>query len=354
MLSREDILKYSSNYNCLSYPPQIYEDLVVNQIDCQKRFEILGAWKGGCLRKHVAGKDFVDSNNDNYSFTQRWNYKAPVSRLAWENLYEMEVNLAKDIPIFFPQEEPTVMKLLKNRKGFGFVLSAFILHSYFPDVYPIYDQHVYRAFQNITQSSNRQIKVASTRWQDYTDYRYFTEMIKQETSLPYWIVDRGLWYYGKMISNRDKVNKQKGSSTQENYTKTSVIWNKLNTLGGKAKEFKWRITYDNTIEIQRAGSIETETIDEQVINKLFKFFIDYKWFPLANSVSKLHDGTENIGVGWYLYNYHGFSETKQQLSSHISSLFVNSELWDYNQKKRNMRFSVLSYEWHKILKDYYE
>lgn len=354
MLSKEEILNFNNHYDFHSYPPQVYEDLVVNQIEYQNRFEILGAWKGGCLRKDPTGIDFVDSNSERYSFTKRWNYKAPVSRLAWETISEIEFDIANQIPKEFPQDEPRVMQLLKDRKGFGFVLSTFLMHCYHPDIYPIYDQHVYRAYQNLINHEQKRIRVASTKWQDYLDFQEFTNKIKQETRLPYWIIDRSLWHYGKTLSNKKNDNNRRRKSKTSKIIQDTSLWNELNTLGGRAKHFNWRITPDNSIEIRRINSIEIEKIEEKVVNSLNSFFVDKDWFALANSVSKVHDGTEKVGVGWYLYNYHGFSETKQQLASHLSAIFVNSGIWDYNQKKRDIRFKILDLEWQSILKDYYQ
>jgi hypothetical protein len=324
-------------------------DLVVDKIECKNRFEILGAWKAGCIRESINGEDYTDTKGKYYNFTKRWNYNAPVSRLAWEKLNEIEKTLFSEIPYEFPQTEPPIINKLKEIKGLGFVLSIFILHSFYPLIYPIYDQHVYRAYRNRAKNDKSPIKQAPQRWKDYAEYRDYFIQIQEETNLYPWVIDRGLWVLGKKLSATNTRRKMNIMPHKNDHNPEG--WIELQTLS-KRNDFKWRITSNNNIDIKREKIKFIESIKCEEIESLFDF-MNNKWVPLANSVSKVHDGTEKEGIGNYLYKKHNYSETKQQLSSHLSAIFFKSNIWDYNGLKRNMQFKIKIYAWKSALKDFY-
>ena len=71
-------------------------------------------------------------------------------------------------------------------------------------------------------------------------------------------------------------------------------WIKSTTLG-TANEFLWRLSNDNCLHIKRKfGEVQFENykiINEEELEKINIFVKHNEWTDLANSVSKLHDGT---------------------------------------------------------------
>jgi hypothetical protein len=119
-------------------------------------------------------------------------------------------------------------------------------------------------------------------------------------------------------------------------------WIDSETLG-HAKMFCWRMNKDGNIIILRKFNIksykikhETE-ISREIIDGLIASIQNDEWFPLANNVEKLRNGTEVDGVGKYLYQ-HGFNETQAQSASHLSTIFYEAGIWLYNGKRKGMKF----------------
>ena len=147
MLCKKEILELEELYDDQKYPFSIYEELVINQIHHSNKLELMGAWKTGCIQISDRGKVYKDIIGKTYSYNNRWNLKTPVGYKHWIELTKMQSEIVKEIPIELPTSEPTLITRMKQRKGFGFIWSIFVLHCYAPKIYPLYDQHVYRAFE---------------------------------------------------------------------------------------------------------------------------------------------------------------------------------------------------------------
>lgn len=347
-MNKEDILKWSSQYNDYSYPPQVYMDFVVNQMDSPKRFEILGAWKGGCLRKDIKGSDYIDSNSESYSYTNRWAYNTPVSRLAWETLKEIADEVKEGLPEEFPMEAPIALKQLMQIKGFSFVLSTFILHTFYPKSYPLYDQHVYRSFKALS-GNNKLPKMASKRWSDYYQYREFFNHLRTTSALPFWTIDRAIWAYGKQIKKENKGNPEiKGQPL-----KPATHWINCSTLG-KSNPFQWRLSEHHDLEIKREPNSKIEVVTSQDIDALQEYLKGGDWFALSNNVEKLHQGAENEGIGWFLFNFCDYDPTQAQLSSHLGALFSDLGIWEWNSRKRGIKFRLITINWRDLVNMPYE
>ena len=91
-------------------------------------------------------------------------------------------------------------------------------------------------------------------------------------------------------------------------------WIDSETLG-HAKMFCWRMDKDDNIIILRRFNIKSRKINHEtkiprdIIDGLTASMSNDAWFPLANNVAKLANGTEVDGVGKYLYQ-HGLNETQ--------------------------------------------
>lgn len=137
-------------------------------------------------------------------------------------------------------------------------------------------------------------------------------------------------------------------------------WLHETTLGGKSKDFLWKIDDECNIHIKRVFNLMGEnkeivkivSIDD--LNRLNEYMGDGNWKDLANNVEKLANGKEKEGIGKFLYKKLKWSTTDAQLSGHLGVIFYLSGVWDYNGKMRGMRFRGISNNWYELVKSFYE
>lgn len=79
---------------------------------------------------------------------------------------------------------------------------------------------------------------------------------------------------------------------------------------------------------------------------------DREWKDLANDAAKLYMGTEKEGIGKFLYRLRP-EVTYAQLSSQLASIFYHSEVWEWNEQKRGMKFLLLPGSWQEKIIQYY-
>ena len=79
---------------------------------------------------------------------------------------------------------------------------------------------------------------------------------------------------------------------------------------------------------------------------------DRQWKYLANDAAKLYMGTEKEGIGKFLYRLRQ-EVPYAQLSSHLASIFYHSEVWEWNEQKRGMKFLLLPGSWQEKTTRYY-
>jgi len=149
MLSRNEILKWMAAYDLQKYPVAVYNELVIEQRPCAGKIAILGAWKTGCLKAGGQWRVYVDQNGVAYSFTARWSPSSPVGYTTWQEISAHQNEVKEKIPRDFPRTKPATLTELESIKGFGFIWANFVLHCFFPETYPLFDQHVYRSYRYI-------------------------------------------------------------------------------------------------------------------------------------------------------------------------------------------------------------
>src|SRR5690606_14486594 len=118
-------------------------------------------------------RDYVDSKGAAYSFSRRWNPQSPVGYANWTWISDHEDEVEKSIPKEFPDQKPEVLAELEARKGFGTIWALFVMHCFYPQTYPLFDQHVYRAYRSIVTLQKECPVSTCTAWADYTGYRNF-------------------------------------------------------------------------------------------------------------------------------------------------------------------------------------
>lgn len=117
--------------------------------------------------------------------------------------------------------------------------------------------------------------------------------------------------------------------------------NKLNTMGGKEKPFKW--IYENrTLKINKesAGKIVTVEYSYYEVLSVLIYLDKFGPLPLANSVSKLYNGVEKQGIGTFVYNNSEQDMVKAQSVSQLMPVLHELGLVEHNNKKRGILFNI--------------
>ncbi|WP_305064134.1 hypothetical protein [Methanococcoides sp.] len=132
------------------------------------------------------------------------------------------------------------------------------------------------------------------------------------------------------------------------------------TFGGQQKDFWWMITDDCDIHIKRmfkSGDSKKERVTKitcEELNLLDSYMSDGGRKSLANNVKKQVDGTEKPGIGSFLFQELGWSNTDAQLSGHLGVIFHHAGVWGYNAQKRNIKHWKISDGWYQMIKKYHK
>jgi hypothetical protein len=364
MTLREFLTQCGGTYDALTYAPQVYEELVVQGKEHPGKFLIMGAWKTGCLRKDPQGTAYTDEQGNWYGYTKRWAGHTPVGHSTWACINKQQSALKSLVPPSFPATKPEVLQDLQRKQGFGFIWGLFALHCFYPKVYPLYDQHVYRAYKMFLLGGDRGYPTAPDNWQAYSQYRAFFLAAVQEFNTSYWLLDRELWASGKALKvPRKQAKKENMEERDKNLTSADgpdrTDWRLEYTLGGKAKPFWWKIDKDYKLSIARKFKNEIHwrinELEISDIENIQKYMEPEKLIHLANSVEKLKNGTEKEGLGKFIYHQlRPGNETFAQLASHLVALFYQAEIWEWNEKQRNMQCArIPDADWQQALTDRY-
>ncbi|RLA73625.1 MAG: hypothetical protein DRG30_06035 [Epsilonproteobacteria bacterium] len=360
--SKHEIRVWCNKFDTLQYPTKIYDELVWGTKKCPNQLELLGAWKTGCIRINNSARNpiYIDENNTKYEYTGRWQPHTPVGFDIWKNLSIIANEIYAKIPSELQKTKPNILTEMEEKRGFGFIWGLFILHCFYPEVYPLYDQHVYRAYMNIQNPHIVLPSTASTKWTKYLEYANFFNSLTLRENFRQVEIDRALWAYGKYL----KINSSSNCTKDiPNATVQSFVVDEKDdgyclafTLGGKHKRFWWKIDENCSITIIRkfnsgSGKITLDIFTEKEIENIQQFINGNK-IPLANNVEKIKDGTEKEGLGRFLYEQLNKNTTQAQLASHISAIFYYAGIWDYNRQVRNMLFWNKSKDWKNLIKAY--
>lgn len=366
MIKSEELIKWAENYDDIKYPYGIYTELIVEGIEHENKISLMGAWKTGSLRVNEGGKEYKDRNGLAYMFTNRWSNSTPVGFEVW-NFISKNQNIIKDkIPKEFPIEKPEIVSELQARKGFGFIWSIFVLHCFYPKIYPLFDQHVYRSHRFFITKGKECANLALSNWNEYLDYkRYFNELLN-DLPVPYWQLDKALWAYGKylkqnlivtdeekdLVINKGVEYKEIVFDSEDNYRWICSI-----TLGGKAKAFWWKVDNNFAIHIKRKFKasllMASKVVSEEESEKIDDFIKSTEWINLANNIEKLNNGTEKDGLGKFLHEVLNWQIADAQLASQLGAIFTLSGAWSYNGRKRGIQFKKNTVDWKKSIMTYY-
>lgn len=130
-------------------------------------------------------------------------------------------------------------------------------------------------------------------------------------------------------------------------------WIQASTLGGKQKNFSWRVDEQCNLYIKRNDSEKEEIFIAESLEKIHNYVSSNEWTYLANNVDKLYRGEEKEGLGKFIYENIRKDTTYAQLSSQIVSIFTQINIWVSNGKKISIKFRTISNDWKTIIRDYY-
>lgn len=360
MITKEKLLKSLKLYDENKYPFGIYKDLVVDGVKHPRKIELMGAWKTGSLRIDKNGKEYIDKNGVRYTFTSKWSKFAPVGFEVWNDISNKSEEVKRRIPRQLSFEKPEIIKELQSQKGFGFIWTLFVMHCFYPEEYPLFDQHVYRAYKYISTKGQLCPNSAPDSWSEYLNYKSFFNGLLAKYSVPFWQLDRALWAYGKQIKHyaSTDVGKKVSNNDNNSYFHDELGedgWVHSTTLGGKAKVFYWKIDKSYGLHIKREFKSGTclRIITKEELERLDEYMAKKEWVSLANNIEKLNNGTEKNGLGKFLYESLGWPVTDCQLASHLGAIFALSGAWLFNGRKKGIQFKKRPINWEEQLKIHY-
>ncbi|KAB3531059.1 hypothetical protein F8154_13370 [Alkaliphilus pronyensis] len=351
-----EVPKWEKLYDNFKYPYGVYYDLIVQGTEHPRKIELMGAWKTGSLRENADEIVYTDIKGITYGFTNRWSENTPVGYNIWKEVSDNCKTIKEKIPEKFPLEEPEVVIDLKSKKGFGFIWTLFVLHSFYPKVYPLFDQHVFRTYRYIVTNGDDCPNLAHNEWSSYVSYRNFFVKCVEKLNVDYWKLDKAFWAFGKNLKKSKVKFQGKMNKKNKDVSKDTNIWVKYLTLGGKQKCFKWRLDDEGNLIIRRkykTGKEHTKKISQNELARIYNYIDERGWINLANNVSKLKSNKEKEGLGNFLYNNLDWSIENAQLASHLGSLFVQASIWESNGKKRGIIFSPKVNNCEEMLKKFY-
>ena len=135
-----------------------------------------------------------------------------------------------------------------------------------------------------------------------------------------------------------------------------AFWSRSNTLGARQRAFSWRIDTRGNIFIKRKFRNHRfpriDKISYNHLKKLDEFMQDREWKDLANNAVNLYRGREKEGIGKFLYRMRP-EVPYAQLSSQLGAIFYQSEVWEWNEQKRGIKFLLLEGDWQEKTIEYY-
>lgn len=307
MENHNEIIKWIKNYDSDKYPTGIYDELVVEGKEREDKISLMGAWKTGSLRVDYSGNEYQDRQGNRYGYTKRWKVEAPVGYTVWNDISNNQKEYKDRIPSEFPLTAPGVVKELLNRQGFGFIWTLFVLHCFYPRIYPLYDQHVYRAYMYMVSNGKITTIMAPNSWDKYIDYKRFFDNLLIEIDIEFWELDRALWAYGKELKN-GSAGKGKLPEVKRSYEIQKETFPIAENNVSSSHIFNLSLLVDNK---------NADKLFRSLLERLELKNIDYtSSFTIEEIVELIPKGTEGVSN----YATYGFS---------ITSMLSNQKGRDY-------------------------
>ncbi|MDZ8120136.1 hypothetical protein [Pontiella agarivorans] len=115
------------------------------------------------------------------------------------------------------------------------------------------------------------------------------------------------------------------------------------TNGGKAKKFDWELITPRISIQNHEGRVHEYELTEifEIINWLKDKFSD-QWFPLANNVELMSNGTEKDGLGTAILNSKPNDITHAQGASYLGVVLQEIGIFEWNHAKRGIEWKIVN------------
>jgi hypothetical protein len=150
---------------------------------------------------------YINDLSKKDSLNKLWLWKMDCRFYRIHHRKVVLINKSKDIIINFRNFKPRFEDLCNfSRKIFstGIVYQVFLMHICRPEEYPIFDQHVFRAFIFLTR---KKIVDIPKDIQDYLNYRKFVFQIQKKYKIKLRDIDKALMAFGQFLNNPQKFLK---------------------------------------------------------------------------------------------------------------------------------------------------
>jgi hypothetical protein len=204
-LNRHFVREFSKNFDDNKYPYAPYKKLVWNSVVFRNKYSVLGAWKTGCIKvEKREGYVPFDLAGFRFYYTHRWKVGTPAQKTGWERLnnssFKHELLQISNQKTF---EKPSIFDNVSEIDGIGFIYTLFVLHCENPRLFPLYDQHVWRAYLYFINEDYKSAKAASQSWGSFEKYStWFKNQLKSLGDIHPTELDRALWTFGKELKKK--------------------------------------------------------------------------------------------------------------------------------------------------------
>jgi len=160
--------------------------------------------------------DFIDFWSKQYKYSNEYLYNENIGKdltkdrilklFEWKNGTTLSTkkfksvmeNYVNDTTVFPSEPNKDFVKKELHKSG-GTIWRIFWIHCHYPNIFPIYDQHVHRAMAHlqgwteleIPKSNKKKVEIYLEKYLDF--YNNFK-------GLPHKKVDEALWAYGKFLT----------------------------------------------------------------------------------------------------------------------------------------------------------
>jgi hypothetical protein len=339
--SDKEIEKWCKLYDELRHPPSVYNELVLNKVNHKNKYEIIGAWKTGCLNKNNETDHpiYTDARLNIYELTSRWKHNAGVHYNAWINIADKINYYQENLSKSRTEYQPEIFEEIIAFECFGYISAIFILHCIYPNTYPLYDNNTYCAYKYIQSDKSLIQDNAPHNWFEFNRYSNFFESISAKSKFDISVIYRALWAYGKYIKT---INLYRFSDPEDFDTRPMLEiisdsgWSYLTTLKNNPKYFWWKLDPEDfsLIFINSPVNKKELYIHQFEIEEINSFLNKNRVDLLSSNYKKLVSGAEDFGLGLFCYNELGWKDPEKiNLIDKMIAIFVKAEIWHIQQKR---------------------
>ena len=159
-------------------------------------------------KQYYYPKDHLYNNNIGKTLTEAriwelflWKNGKPLSEKKKLSVRDNFIRESDNIP---SNHDKFTLKSYFNKSG-GTIWRIFWLHCNQPNIFPIFDQHVYRAMATIEQWEDVELPL-SNRDKVKKYINFYLPFWKEFTAFPSKKVDEALWSYGKFLKSKYNFN----------------------------------------------------------------------------------------------------------------------------------------------------